>query len=300
MKMNKVIIDKSFFNLNSPLSKGLISGLNKLSQKNFEFEVPSFSKSENEILTKILDLEGIEINKKSKNSFNKTFSLTTKEGLGENVISASKNSRNKNFKDAVNEILTKLRAVSYGRKTKETDISISLSLDGNGETEIKTGVGFFDHMLEQIAKHANINLNINVNGDLHVDEHHTVEDVGIALGSALSEALGDKKGIKRYGFFLPMDETIARCAVDLSGRTYLNFKCKFSREKVGDFPTELTEEFFRGLSSGLKANIFLRAKGKNDHHKIEAMFKAFAKSFNDACRFEDRNEGKLPSTKGIL
>jgi imidazoleglycerol-phosphate dehydratase/histidinol-phosphatase len=155
-------------------------------------------------------------------------------------------------------------------------------------------------MLEQIVKHANINLKISVKGDLHIDEHHTVEDVGITLGNALSEALGNKLGIKRYGFYLPMDDTIANCAIDLSGRSYLNFNCKFSRETVGEFPTELTEEFFRGLASGLKANIFIKAKGKNDHHKIEAIFKAFAKSLNEACRLDERNEGMLPSTKGVL
>ena len=155
-------------------------------------------------------------------------------------------------------------------------------------------------MLEQIARHANIVLNISVKGDLHIDEHHTVEDVGITLGNALAEALGDKKGIKRYGFYLPMDDAVAVCAVDLGGRHYLNFSCKFNREKVGEFPTELTEEFFRGLSSGLKANIFIKANGKNDHHKIEAIFKSFAKALNEACRFDERNEGALPSTKGIL
>ncbi|MCU7490485.1 MAG: imidazoleglycerol-phosphate dehydratase HisB [Ignavibacteria bacterium] len=186
------------------------------------------------------------------------------------------------------------------RKTKETDINVEVSLDGEGISEISTGVGFFDHMLEQISKHANIDLKVQVKGDLFVDEHHTVEDTGITLGQAISEALGDKLGIKRYGFFLPMDESSAKCAIDLGGRTYLNFKCKFKREKVGDFPVELTEEFFRGLSSGLKANVFLRAKGKNDHHKIEAMFKAFAKALNEALRMDERNEDKLPSTKGVL
>ena len=175
-----------------------------------------------------------------------------------------------------------------------------MNLDGTGKSIINTGIGFFDHMLEQIAKHANLDLNIKVDGDLHVDEHHTVEDVGITLGTVLNEALGNKKGIKRYGFYLPMDDSIAKCSLDLGGRAYLNFKCKFEREKVGKFPTELTEEFFRGLSSGLKANILIRAKGKNDHHKIEAMFKAFAKSLNEACRIDERNKNMLPSTKGVL
>ena len=135
---------------------------------------------------------------------------------------------------------------------------------------------------------------------MHVDEHHTVEDTGIALGEAILNALGDKRGIKRYGFLLPMDETIAECAIDLSGRPYLNFECKFKREKVGEFPTELTREFFKGLTMGLKCNLYLTAKGDNDHHKIEAMFKAFAKSLNEALRIDERNKGSLPSTKGIL
>src|SRR5690606_41801871 len=128
----------------------------------------------------------------------------------------------------------------------------------------------------------------------------TVEDAGIALGEALLEALGDKAGIKRYGFSLPMDDAIAHCAIDLGGRGFLNFKCKFEREKVGNFPTELTEEFFRGVAGGLKANIFIRSKAKNDHHKIESIFKAFAKSLNEACRIDERNEGNIPSTKGVL
>ncbi len=204
------------------------------------------------------------------------------------------------FEKGVSQILRNLRTAKQRRKTKETDIEIEVNLDGTGGSIINTGIGFFDHMLEQIAKHANVDLKINVTGDLHVDEHHTVEDVGITLGNVLIEALGSKIGIKRYGYFLPMDDSIARCALDLGGRAFLNFKCKFSREKVGEFPTELTEEFFRGLSSGLKANIFIRAKGKNDHHKIEAMFKAFAKSLNEACRMDERNKNMLPSTKGML
>lgn len=186
------------------------------------------------------------------------------------------------------------------RKTKETDIQVQVWLDGSGKAEVNTGIGFFDHMLDQIARHSNVDLNIRVKGDLNVDEHHTVEDTGIALGEAILEALGNKAGIMRYGFFLPMDDSVARCALDLGGRTYLNFRCRFKRNRVGGFPTELTEEFFRGLASGLKANLFLRAKGKNDHHKIEALFKAFAKSLNGALAFDSRNNNNLPSTKGII
>ena len=194
----------------------------------------------------------------------------------------------------------KQRKATAKRETKETKIKISANLDGTGESNINTGIGFFDHMLEQIAKHANIDLDIKVEGDLHVDEHHTVEDVGITLGEVLLKALGDKKGIQRYGFYVPMDESIALCVIDLGGRYYLNFRAKFKREKVVEFPTELVEEFFRGLAGGLKANIYIKVKGKNDHHKIEAIFKAFAKALNEASRLDERNNGRIPSTKGIL
>lgn len=280
--MKKVIqINKTYFDLSNPLSAGLVSGLLKLSQLGFVFQVDDDSFEIEKSLAQVFQNENIIIAsvRKSKSEF---------------VIS------DKNFSEAVNDILLQLRTAKQHRKTKETDITVSLSLDGIGESKISTGVGFFDHMLEQIAKHANINLTVKVIGDLHIDEHHTVEDVGITVGSALTEALGNKTGIKRYGYYLPMDDTIAKCALDLGGRTYLNFKCNFKREKVGDFPVELTEEFFRGLASTLKANIFLRAKGKNDHHKIEALFKVFAKALNEACRMDERADGNLPTTKGIL
>jgi imidazoleglycerol-phosphate dehydratase / histidinol-phosphatase len=200
----------------------------------------------------------------------------------------------------MSEKIRNSREAKGKRETKETKIKIAVSLDGTGESNIKTGVGFFDHMLEQIAKHANIDLDIYVDGDLHIDEHHTVEDVGITLGEVLLKALGDKKGIQRYGFYVPMDESIALCVIDLGGRLHLNFKAKFRRNSVGVFPTELTEEFFRGLASGLKANLYIKVKGKNDHHKIEAIFKAFAKALNEACRLDERNNGRIPSTKGII
>jgi imidazoleglycerol-phosphate dehydratase/histidinol-phosphatase len=193
-----------------------------------------------------------------------------------------------------------IRTAETFRETKETKIKIKINLDGTGESNIRSGIGFFDHMLEQISKHANIDLDIEVDGDLFVDEHHTVEDVGITLGEVILKALGDKKGIQRYGFYVPMDESIALCVIDLGGRFHLNFKAKFNREKVGEFPTELVEEFYRGLAGGLKANVYIKVKGKNDHHKIEAIFKAFAKSLNEACRLDERNNGRIPSTKGII
>jgi len=194
----------------------------------------------------------------------------------------------------------RVRKAVRKRETKETDIKIKLDLDGEGKYKIKTGIGFFDHMLEQLAKHSNINLKINVKGDLRVDEHHTVEDVGISLGEALSNALGDRKGIERYGFMLPMDDALSLCAIDLSGRAYLSFNCKFKREKIGEFPTELFKEFFRGLSMGLRANIHIKAAGENDHHKAEAIFKSFARALNNALKYDSRNKGSLPSTKGLI
>ncbi len=297
--MYKLKLNKEFFDLKSPASKGLISGLKKLSAYDFVFEIKESDKI-NEVILNLLKLEGIELNNEVENEFAKVFSVSLKDKSEKNTIVVKEKSKIDSFEKAVNEVLTNLRTSSQHRKTKETDIKIDLSLDGRGESEINTGIGFFDHMLEQIAKHANINLKVDVKGDLHIDEHHTVEDVGITLGNALTEALGNKVGIKRYGYLLPMDDAIAKCAIDLGGRTYLNFKVKFEREKVGEFPTELTEEFFRGLAAGLKANIYIRSKAKNDHHKIEGIFKAFAKSLNEACRLDERNEGMLPSTKGIL
>lgn len=192
------------------------------------------------------------------------------------------------------------RTATHRRKTKETDIKIKVDLDGSGKSRIKSGIGFFDHMLDQLAKHSNVDLTITVKGDLQIDEHHTVEDVGIALGEGMSKALGDRKGIERYGFMLPMDDALAQCAIDLGGRSYLSFNCKFKREFVGEFPTELFKEFFRGFSSGLRANIHIKATGENDHHKAEAMFKVLARALNMALKYDSRNKGSLPSTKGLL
>jgi len=196
--------------------------------------------------------------------------------------------------------LKNARKSEHLRRTNETVIKIKLDLDGTGISKIKTGIGFFDHMLEQLAKHSNIYMDIKVKGDLHIDEHHTVEDVGIALGEAISKALGDRKGIERFGFMLPMDDALAECAVDLGGRAYLSFNCKFKREMIGEFPTELFKEFFRGLSIGLRANIHIKARGENDHHKAEAIFKSLARALNNALKFDSRNKGGLPSTKGLI
>lgn len=193
------------------------------------------------------------------------------------------------------------RTASIKRKTKETDIIVTLGIDGKGKGEIDTGIGFFDHMLEGFAKHGFFDLTISVNGDLEVDGHHTVEDTGIVLGQAIKEALGDKSGIKRYGsFILPMDDALCLCAVDLCGRPYLGFECDFDAERVGKLDTALIKEFFYALSYSAGMNIHIKMlSGNNAHHMIEAMFKAFAKALDEAvCR--DGRIVDVLSTKGSL
>ncbi|WP_138431602.1 imidazoleglycerol-phosphate dehydratase HisB [Fodinibius saliphilus] len=192
------------------------------------------------------------------------------------------------------------RKATVERTTSETDISISVNLDGTGKSNISTGLGFFDHMLEQIAKHGLVDLDISCDGDLAIDEHHTIEDVAITLGEAISKALGNKVGIQRYGFALPMDETLATVALDFSGRPYLVFEGNLKREYVGDFPTEMTEHFFYSLAMNLKATLNISVEGENDHHKIEASFKAFARCLRAAISRNERNANILPSTKDLL
>ena len=184
------------------------------------------------------------------------------------------------------------------RTTKETEISVQINLDGSGKSKMKTGLGFFDHMLEQIAKHGNIDLNINVKGDLFVDEHHTIEDVGIALGEAFTQALGSKKGINRYGFLLPMDDCLSQVAIDFGGRSWLVWEAKFNREKIGEMPTEMFSHFFKSFCDGAKCNLNIKSEGENEHHKIESIFKAFAKAIKMAVKKDGTNG--IPSTKGIL
>ncbi len=186
------------------------------------------------------------------------------------------------------------------RKTKETDISVSVNLDGTGKYKISTGLSFFDHMLEQLSKHSLIDMNIKVKGDLHIDEHHTIEDTGITLSKAITKALGDKKGIERFGVRMPMDESLAEVSLDLSGRSYTTFNAKFKREKVGDMPTEMLEHFFRSFADGLKATLSVRITGKNEHHMIESSFKALARALKMAAERNSRTTKILPSTKGLL
>lgn len=192
-----------------------------------------------------------------------------------------------------------LRTVSHTRTTKETDIFISLNLDGTGKADISTGLGFFDHMLDQIARHGSIDLTIKAKGDLHIDEHHTIEDVGIALGEAMAKGLADKRGIERYGFCLPMDDCLAQAAIDFGGRNWIVWDAKFSREKIGEMPTEMFFHFFKSFSDAAKCNLNIKAEGENEHHKIEAIFKTFAKAIKMAVKRNPANM-QLPSTKGVL
>ena len=191
------------------------------------------------------------------------------------------------------------RKAKIQRKTNETDISVFLELDGKGIANNDTGIGFFDHMLDQLAKHSRCNLTVKAEGDLHIDEHHTIEDVGIAIGQAFREALGNKKGINRYGhFLLPMDEALAQVAIDFSGRPWLVWQAEYHREKVGGMPTEMFEHFFKSFSDNSQCNLNIKVEGKNEHHKIEATFKAFAKAIKMGVEKDGTED--LPSTKGVL
>jgi imidazoleglycerol-phosphate dehydratase len=195
----------------------------------------------------------------------------------------------------------KARKAIVKRKTKETDISVSLNLDGEGRSRVATGVGFLDHMLTSLATHARFDLDLSCRGDLEIDPHHSVEDVGIAIGSALRQALGDKKGITRFGHaFCPLDEALARCVVDLSGRPWLVFQATFRAQKIGDLPTELLEDFFWAVADQARITVHLDGlRGRNAHHLAEALFKAFARALADAVALDPRVKG-VPSTKGSL
>lgn len=192
------------------------------------------------------------------------------------------------------------RTATVQRDTKETQISVQLNLDGTGKANIETGLGFFDHMLDQLAKHSGADLTINVKGDLHIDEHHTIEDTALALGEAYSLALGDKRGISRYGFLLPMDEALAQVAIDFSGRNWLVWEADFKREKIGEMPTEMFYHFFKSFTDTAKCNLNIKVDGDNEHHKIEAIFKAWAKAIKMAVKRDLHQLNNMPSTKGVL
>ncbi|MCL5244377.1 bifunctional histidinol-phosphatase/imidazoleglycerol-phosphate dehydratase HisB [Cellulophaga sp. 20_2_10] len=243
-------------------------------------------------LAKNLGSKGIFINDETNLG---TGEITVKRGDLDDIIALESNDWEKIYeflklKDRVSEVT---------RKTNETDIYINVNLDGTGKSDIKTGLSFFDHMLDQLARHGQMDLEIKVNGDLEVDEHHTIEDTAIALGEVFAKALGTKLGIERYGFCLPMDDCLAQVAIDFGGRNWLVWDADFKREMVGDMPTEMFLHFFKSFSDGAKANLNVKAEGVNEHHKIEAIFKAFAKAIKMAVK-RDVEKMVLPSTKGML
>lgn len=205
--------------------------------------------------------------------------------------------KTRHWQDVTAQILSSHRLATVIRKTKETDISINVNLDHPDDIQINTGIGFFDHMLEQLAKHGGFGMSLSVDGDLEIDDHHTVEDTALALGEALRKALGNKIGIGRYGFLLPMDESITQVAIDLSGRPYFVFNGTFNREYVGDLSTELIPHFFRSLADGIKATLHIDVRGENTHHMIESIFKGVGRSLRQAI---EKIDTSLPSTKGVL
>jgi imidazoleglycerol-phosphate dehydratase/histidinol-phosphatase len=242
----------------------------------------------------------------AKNLGSKAIFISTEDELGSDEISSKRHEldsvialQTTEWKTIYEFLKLEERSATITRKTNETDIYINLNLDGTGKSKIDTGIAFFDHMLDQIARHGQMDLEILVKGDLEVDEHHTIEDTAIALGEVFTKALGNKLGIERYGFCLPMDDCLSQVAIDFGGRNWLIWETEFKREMVGKMPTEMFYHFFKSFSDGAKANINIKAEGTNEHHKIEAIFKAFAKAIKVAVK-RDTEKMILPSTKGML
>ena len=289
-----ILIDRSFPEDNAPTRKPRTGMLTKY------IDNPNYDLANSFVLgDRITDVA------LAKNLGAKAIFLKQQEGLGSDEIK-----ENDDFSEVISLQTTdwktiyeflklEARSASITRKTHETDIYINLNLDGTGQSKIDTGIAFFDHMLDQIARHGQMDLEISVKGDLEVDEHHTIEDTAIALGEVFAKALGNKLGIERYGFCLPMDDCLSQVAIDFGGRNWLVWETEFKREMVGKMPTEMFYHFFKSFSDGAKANINIKAEGTNEHHKIEAIFKAFAKAIKVAVK-RDTEKMILPSTKGML
>ncbi|MDP4283996.1 MAG: bifunctional histidinol-phosphatase/imidazoleglycerol-phosphate dehydratase HisB [Bacteroidota bacterium] len=242
----------------------------------------------------------------AKNLGCRAFWINNHDALGNDEITVTQNAlkevialETQNWEDIYTFLKLPPRKISHSRNTNETKIEVEINLDGSGKADNKTGLGFFDHMLDQVAKHSGMDLKIHCEGDLHIDEHHTIEDVALALGETVLAALGDKRGIERYGYLLPMDDCLAQVAIDFGGRSWLVWDVEFKREKIGEMPTEMFYHFFKSFSDASKCNLNIKAEGTNEHHKIEAIFKAFAKAIKMAVRRDPLNNS-LPTTKGLL
>ena len=292
---NEIFIDKSFPEDNAPTRKPRTGMLTKyLNNSEYDLE-NSFV-----IGDRITDVE------LAKNLGSKAIFIKNEENLGGNEIATSLEElqnvialQTTDWQKIYEFLKLDERTASIKRTTNETDIAITLNLDGTGKSNINTGISFFDHMLDQIARHGQMDLDIQVKGDLEVDEHHTIEDTAIALGEVFAKALGNKLGIERYGFSLPMDDCLAQVAIDFGGRNWLVWEAEFKREMIGQMPTEMFFHFFKSFTDGAKANLNIKAEGTNEHHKIESIFKAFAKAIKVAMK-RDTEKMILPSTKGML
>ncbi len=288
-----IFIDKTFTKDNAPTRKPNTGLLTKYVTGDYDLQ-NSFV-----IGDRLTDM------KLAQNLGSKGILLNFKAGLKDDLTSGKEDLNlvialeTQDWKAIYTFLKTEIRCATITRKTKETAITVSLNADGTGQAAIDTGLGFFDHMLEQIAKHAQVDLNISVKGDLNVDEHHTIEDTAIVLGQVFYDVLQDKTGLNRYGFMLPMDDCLAQVAIDFGGRNWLVWETDFKREKVGDMPTEMFMHFFKSFSDAAKCNLNIKATGTNEHHKIESIFKAFAKALKMAVK-RDVNSTILPTTKGML
>ena len=289
---SEIFIDRSFPNDNASTRKprtGMLTNYLDNSEYNLSESYVIGDRISDMELAKNLNSKGILINidniklkEETKNDFDDVISLKTNS-----------------WSEIYSHLKLKDRVVKKKRKTNETDIVMNLNLDGKSKSTIDTGISFFDHMLDQLARHGGIDLDLKINGDLDVDEHHTIEDTGITLGEAFHDALGEKIGIERYGFCLPMDDCLAQVSIDFGGRSWLVWEAEFKREMIGKMPTEMFMHFFKSFCDGAKANLNIKAEGKNEHHKIEAIFKAFARTIKQAIK-RDPEKMILPSTKGNL
>lgn len=290
----EIVIDRTFAKDNAPTRKPNTGLLTKYLSEDYDL-TNSFvigDRLNDVILAKNLGAKAIYL--RQNDALGATEGMEKIDALADIICLETKN-----WEDIYTFLRAGARKISHLRKTNETDITIHLDLDGTGKATINTGLNFFDHMLDQIARHGSMDLTVLAKGDLHIDEHHTIEDTGIALGEAFALAIGNKLGIERYGFCLPMDDCLAQVAIDFGGRNWIVWDADFKREKVGDMPTEMFFHFFKSFSDAAKCNLNIKAEGDNEHHKIEAIFKAFAKAIKMAVK-RDAEKLVLPSTKGVL